>query len=135
MAIQPQECALLGSQVSAGSGVQPGGQGRGAGGFVVCPSFSESSSTVRLIRRPVWKRPPSSRCEAFLAACSVRNNEIAEPSPSSRGFCGKQPAIINRRYLYFHFLAFKVFWNNSFGLFWVIFFAYFLCWAVRFPPF
>lgn len=103
------------------------GRGRGARGFVVCPSLSESSPTARLSRHPV--------CSGLLPHVARRSWQPAPagtmrsagPSPSSRGFCGKQPAIINRRYLYFHFLAFKVFWNNSFGLFWVIFFAYFLC--------
>lgn len=43
VATRPQECTLLGSQVSGGSGVQPEGQERSGGGFVVRPYFSESS--------------------------------------------------------------------------------------------
>lgn len=62
---------MLGSQVSGGSGQRV----RGRRGRLCCVPLAPCKFICRdTYQTPCLEQPPSSRCEAFLAACSVRNN-------------------------------------------------------------
>lgn len=78
VATQPQECDLLGEPGQCGKQCSARGSGEKRWRLCCVPLILWKFICCDTYQTPCLERPPSSHCEAFLAACSVENNEIGE---------------------------------------------------------